>query len=87
VHFQQKTDTFSILFAILQKSRAHSQLLFELSQCLKVKAGALHKKNHVFLLHLAPLEGLVHNGEKKKKKVRERAPPQGAHVLASATTR
>jgi len=41
---------------------------FELSQCLKVKAGALHKRNNVFSLHLAPLEGLCYNGKKKGKK-------------------
>ena len=67
VHFHRK-DSFSILFAILQKSRAHPQLLLRLSQCLKVKAGALHKKNNIFLMHLVFLEGLFSRRKKKTKK-------------------
>ena len=73
--FQQK-DYFWLLFAILQNSRAHSQLLFWLSQLLEVKTGALHKRNHVFFLHLAPLEKLFHNGNKGEKNGAVHARPQ-----------
>ena len=58
---------FDFLFAILQNDRTHCQLLLRLLQCLKVKAGALHKRNNVFFLHLVPLEGLCHNGKKRKR--------------------
>ena len=70
-----KKDSFSIIFAILQSSRAHSQILLWRSQCLKVKTGALHKKNHIFFLYLAFLKGHFHNEKKKKKSARACSTP------------
>ena len=74
---------FLQFFRTLERTLSSS---FELSQCLKVKAGTLQINSNEFFLHLASHKRLVYNG-KKKKKVLERVPPQGAHVLASATTR
>jgi hypothetical protein len=75
VHFKQKR-LFLNYFSKVQNARAHSQLLFWLSQCLKVEAGVFQKRNHVFFLHLAALEGLFHKEEKKKKSARAGSTPE-----------
>jgi hypothetical protein len=45
-----------------------------------VKAGALHKKNHVFFLHLAFLEGLFSQRKKKEKIIAQLKPGPERHV-------
>jgi len=76
-------QTSRLFLNYVSNSSQRSSTLSAPSQLLEVKKGTLHTKNNVFVLYLAPLEGLIHN---EKKKVRGQAPPQGAY-LYSATTR
>ena len=76
-------EFFLQFFKSLERTLSSS---FELSQCLKVKAGALHKKKSCILLAFGTRRR-ARSQRKKNKKIKERAPPQGAHVLASAPTR
>jgi len=68
-------EFFLQFFKSLERTLSSS---FELSQCLKVEAGALHKKNHVFFFHLAFLEGLFSQRKKERKKIAQLKPgPRG----------
>jgi len=76
-------QTSRLFLNYVSNSSQRSSTLSAPSQLLEANKGTLHTKNNVFVLYLAPLEGLIHN---EKKKVRGQAPPQGAY-LYSATTR
>jgi hypothetical protein len=76
---------FLQFFKSLERTLSSS---FELSQCLKVKAGALHKKKSCILLAFGiPRRALFTTEKKRKNNSAAQARPREARsLLASATT-
>ena len=78
-------EFFLQFFKSLERTLSSS---FELSQCLKVKAGALHKKKSCILLAFGiPRRALFTTEKKRKNNSAAQARPREARsLLASATT-
>ena len=81
-----KTTLFELFFKISKRKSAPSAPLLTLAM-LESENRRITQKESCVLLHLAPLEGLFHKEEKKKKKVRGQAPPQNTCVSIIPFTR